>query len=226
MLNLTCRLLTKPEVSWQLTTPRQGTCEKRDFITGNLTVAICTKRTNDCPTRLKLGLLATYRIREERGWRGAEAKACLVRLRNRFVGLGIFGIRSGTQNPYVDKYTYVGCVEARVCLYPAAEVTYDSLVRFPYMSRRVYFSRGGGAKRGIHRYWKPSKRYEKLKRFAKSAEIWQPYSPGLVYQILLRDTGIAIPLQRALFRNAARSALCFTLRELIVSPLSTLRALR
>lgn len=84
-------------------------------------------------------------------------------------------------------------------LYPRCGVTYDPLVRF-----HTYWGEYFRARAHIHlhtqretahwipRYWKPSNWYEKLKRFAKSAEIWQPYSPGLVHQILLQKTGPAI----------------------------------
>lgn len=146
---------------------------------------------------------------------------CLVRLKNRLVGLEIVGTCLCIQSPYTDKYTHkadVKCWQAWfMCKYKPAftccEVTYGLLVHFrtywgEYILAAKAFTekRNGAQDTAGARYWKPSNWYEKLKWFAKSAEIWQPYSPGLVHQILLQDR-FAIVLQCAPFRNVERARL-------------------
>lgn len=97
--------------------------------------------------RLKLESFATDKIEGDRSARRGDQN-CLVRLRHRFVRSGIFGTRSDTQNPYVDKYTYglAPTWKHESTFTRIAQVTYDLLVRFPHMLKRVYFSRGDGAR--------------------------------------------------------------------------------
>lgn len=89
---------------------------------------------------------------------------------------------------------------------------------FSHILRRVYFSRKGVHReterragyraRARARYWKPSNWYEKLKWFAKSAEIWQPYSSGLVHQILLRERLAIVLCTLSQCRTRALNAPC------------------